>query len=207
MNTTPIFVGIDVSKAHLDSATRPGGQAGRDRQRPGRHRRPGRPAQAPGPEPWSSSRPPAGWSCPCSRPCRSPASRSPRSTPARPATSPRRPGRLAKTDRIDAEVLAHFAEADPPRRPAAALGRGAGPGRPAVPPPAAAGDAGHGVQPPGQPAPTRRCGPGWSGTWPGWRPRSPTPIGSWPRRSRRARPGGRRTSCCGASPGWGRSPA
>jgi hypothetical protein len=31
MNPTPVFVGIDVSKAHLDSAIRPDNSAARDR--------------------------------------------------------------------------------------------------------------------------------------------------------------------------------
>ena len=75
------------------TSTRPSGQAPR--------RRPATPTTSPAsppwspdssrsPRPWSSSRPPAAWNCPWSPPCRSPRSRSRRSTPARPATSPRR---------------------------------------------------------------------------------------------------------------------
>ena len=116
-------------------------------------------------------------------------------------------GRLAKTDRIDAEVLAHFAEAIRPEA------------RPLPSAEVRALDAllsrrqqllEMQVMESNRLGSLRRPdGAGRAGAAPGLaggRGRRRRPA-AWPRRSRRARPGGRRTSCCGASPGWGRSPA
>ena len=114
-------------------------------------------------------------------------------------------GRLAKTDRIDAEVLAHFAEAvrpEPRPRPPAegrALDalltrRGSSCWRcGSWSPTAWATCADPAVRAGARAAHRLARGRGW-----------PTPTGGWPRRSRPARPGGSRTSCCGASPGSGR---
>jgi hypothetical protein len=72
-------------------ATRPPAPGVRPRVIP--RRRPAAPRGAsgarPAPPPGSSGRPPAGAHCPGWPPARSPSSRSPRSTPARPATAPR----------------------------------------------------------------------------------------------------------------------
>ena len=69
------------------------------------------PGSSPWPRPWSSSRPPAAWSCPWSPPCRSPSIPVAAINPRQARDFAKATGRLAKTDRIDAEVLAHFAEA------------------------------------------------------------------------------------------------
>lgn len=117
----PTFAGIDVSKAFLDTATRPGGKPDRDRNDPA-----GIAAVVARLEPLSPA----------------PVVVEATGGPERPlvaalqiagiavaATNPRQArdfadaaGRLAKTDRIDAEAPAHFAEA---MRPESARWRGA----------------------------------------------------------------------------------
>ena len=165
MSTTPIFVGIDISKAHLDVATRPARHAGRHANDPDgiadvvSRLKPLAPAlvvvEATG-----------GLELPLLAALQVAGIPTAAINPRQARDFAKAVGRLAKTDRIDAEVLAHFAEAV----------------RPAVRPlPSAevrALDAllsrrqqllemqvmeanRHGS------CTTRRCGPGWSATWPG----------------------------------------
>jgi len=160
MDTTQIFVGIDISKAHLDTATRPARQMGRHTTT-GRHRRPGRPTRALAPslvvlEPRRAGAAPAAALQVAGIPAAA-------ITPARPALRQgHRPA--AKTDRIDAEVLAHFAEPSARSRPLPSAR--CGPGLAAV----------RRQQPlEMQVMESNRLGscadptvrPGWSGTWPG----------------------------------------
>ena len=117
MQQKATYVGIDVAKEMLDVALRPRASAGGlSTTRPGwsscsRGCRRWRPR-------WSCWRRPAVWSWSWSRRWPRRRCRSWWSIRARRATSPARPGRLAKTDALDAAVLAHFAEAvRPPQRP------------------------------------------------------------------------------------------
>src|SRR5512142_1525585 len=91
MNTTPIFVGIAIAKAHLDTATRPGHEVGRHTNDPS-----GIAALVARLGPLAPSlvvvEATGGLELPL-------------------LAALQVTGRLAKTDRLDAEVLAHFAEA------------------------------------------------------------------------------------------------
>ena len=118
MGSEPRFVGIDVSKAHLDVAVRPTGKSwalpndetGIEGLIPqivdlepdlgvvGGY---GRLGGALGGPPWPRRRCPWWWS-----------------TPARSGTSPKPPGTPAKTDTLDAGVLARFADVVRPGRAA-----------------------------------------------------------------------------------------
>src|SRR3954462_2860831 len=110
MSTTPIFVGIDISKAHLDTATRPGHQVGRHANAPagiaalvGRLR-PLAPAlvvvEATG-----------GLELPLLAALQVAEIPVAAINPRQARDFAKTLGRLAKTDRIDAEIPAHFAEA------------------------------------------------------------------------------------------------
>ena len=135
MDKAPTFVGIDVSKHRLTSTRAPPARASpptTTRGRGGARRAPGRPragahrARGHG-RPGGPPRGGPGRGRPAGRGRQSPPS-------ARLRT---RPGRLAKTDRLDAEAIARFAEAA--AAGAALAGRGhPPPGRPGgAPPPAA----------------------------------------------------------------------
>jgi hypothetical protein len=166
LKTAPIFVGIDISKVHLDPALRPGNPVSRDANDAVGIAAVVARLKPLAPPLWSSSRPPVGGSGPGSPPCRSPRSRSPRSTSARPATSPRPP---ADGPRPTASMRRSW----PPAPRPSALPCGPGPRRRCRP------------GTPGCPAvrrcwkcrswnptawalaPTRRCGPAWSVPGPG----------------------------------------
>ena len=104
-------------------------------------------------------------------------------------------GRLAKTDRLDAEAIARFAEAvRPPVRPLAGRGHPP-PRRPGGAPAPAARDAGGGAQP----APRGRSRPARGDRRPPALARGGAgrrSSATWTRRSGRARSGGPRRSCC-----------
>jgi transposase len=110
MNTTPIFVGIDISKAHLDTALRPGPQVARYTNDPAgiaaliARLKPLTPAlvvlEATG-----------GLELPLVAALQVAEIPVAAINPRQARDFAKAIGRLAKTDRIDAEVLAHFAEA------------------------------------------------------------------------------------------------
>jgi transposase len=110
MNQTPNFVGIDVSKAHLDVAARPAAAAFRVTNDPAGHAalverlRPLAPAlvvvEATG-----------GYELPAVAALRAAAIPVAAVNPRQARDFAKGTGRLAKTDAIDAEALAHFAEA------------------------------------------------------------------------------------------------
>ena len=110
MDTAPIFVGIDVSKAHLDSAIRPGNSPARDANDPAgiaalvARLTPLAPAlvvvEATG-----------GLELPLVAALQVAKIPVAAINPRQARDFAKALGRLAKTDRIDAEVLAHFAEA------------------------------------------------------------------------------------------------
>jgi transposase len=165
MTSQPLFVGIDVSKARLDTALRPDGRTFADRNDPdGIAALVARlvalqPAllvlEATG-----------GYEMPLAAALQVAGLPVAVINPRQARDFAKATGRLAKTDRIDAAVLAHFAEAV---RPAP---------RPVADPPVRHLDAllarrqqliGMRVMEPtgwGRP-PTRRCGPAWAGTSPG----------------------------------------
>jgi transposase len=110
MDTTPIFVGIDISKAYLDTATRPGHQVARHANDPAgiaalvARLKPLAPAlvvvEATG-----------GLELPLMAALQAAGIPAAAINPRQARDFAKATGRLAKTDRIDAEVLAHFAEA------------------------------------------------------------------------------------------------
>ena len=106
----PVFVGIDVSKAYLDSATRPGGKPGRDPNDPA-----GIAALVARLVPLAPTlvvvEATGGLELPLVAALQ--VARIPVAAinPRQARDFARASGKLAKTDRIDAEVLAHFAEA------------------------------------------------------------------------------------------------
>ena len=110
MDTTPIFVGIDISKAYLDTATRPGHQVARHANDPAgiaalvARLKPLAPAlvvvEATG-----------GLELPLMAALQVAGIPAAAINPRQARDFAKATGRLAKTDRIDAEVLAHFAEA------------------------------------------------------------------------------------------------
>lgn len=120
MNATSVFVGIDVSKAYLDSATRPGGQTSRD------------PNDAAGIAALIARLTPlapalivveatGGLELPLLAALQVAGIAVAAINPRQARDFAKAVGQLAKTDRIDAQVLAHFAEAiRPTPRPLAA---------------------------------------------------------------------------------------
>jgi transposase len=110
MNPTPVFVGIDISKAHLDTAIRPGGQTARDPNDTAgiaaliARLKPLTPAlvvvEATG-----------GLELPLLAALQVAGIPVAAINPRQARDFAKAVGRLAKTDRIDAQVLAHFAEA------------------------------------------------------------------------------------------------
>src|SRR3954468_19525116 len=110
MSTTPTFVGIDISKAYLDTATRPGSSPARDTNDPAgiaslvSRLLPLSPAlvvvEATG-----------GLELPLLAAMQVAGIATAAINPRQARDFAKATGRLAKTDRIDAEVLAHFAEA------------------------------------------------------------------------------------------------
>jgi transposase len=118
MSAQQVFVGIDVSKAHLDVAARPGGAAFRVANDPAGHAdlverlRPLSPALA-------VVEATGGYELAAVAALRAAGIPVAAVNPARARDFAKGTGRLAKTDRIDAEALAHFAEAVRPEpRPA-----------------------------------------------------------------------------------------
>src|SRR3954469_13153701 len=108
--TTPLFVGIDISKADLDTATRPGHQVARHANDPA-----GIAALVARLQPLTPAlvvvEATGGWELPlvaASQVAKVPVAAI---NPRQARDFAKATGRLAKTDRIDAEVLAHFAEA------------------------------------------------------------------------------------------------
>jgi transposase len=125
LSTTPTFVGIDVSKAHLDVAVRPAGAAFRLDNTPAgltelvARLTPLAPAlivlEATG-----------GYELPAVAACQAASLPVAAVNPRQARDFAKGVGRLAKTDRIDAAVLAHFAEAvRPAARPAVPADRAA----------------------------------------------------------------------------------
>src|SRR5947209_228507 len=110
MNTTPIFVGIDISKAHLDSATRPARQVDRHPNDPA-----GIAALVARLKPLAPSlvvvEATGGLELPLLAALQVAGIPAAAINPRQARDFAKATGRLAKTDRIDAEVLAHFAEA------------------------------------------------------------------------------------------------
>src|SRR4051794_21224634 len=111
MDTTPTFVGVDVSKAHLDSAIRPGGKAvARDPNDPA-----GIAALVSRLEPLAPTlvvvEATGGLELPLVAALQVAGIPVAAVNPRQARDFAKASGRLAKTDRIDAEVLAHFAEA------------------------------------------------------------------------------------------------
>jgi len=202
MDTTQIFVGIDISKAHLDTATRPARQMAAH-QRPGRHRRPGRPTRALAPS-LVVLEATGGLELPLLAALQVAGIPAAAINPARPATSPRPPA--AGQDRPHRRRgPGHFAEAVRPNRDPA-FGRGAGPGLAACPAASSRWRCSHGVQPPGSCAdPTVRAGLERHLAW------LKAEVADADRtlaEAVKASPAWReRDSCCGASPGWVRSRA
>ena len=180
-SAAPMFVGIDVAKDRLDVHLRPSGEAFARRPRRRRSRRAGR---APG-----RARPGAGGAGGHRRLRGRP---SPRALAAAglplAVVNPRQirdfaraTGRLAKTDRLDAEAIARFAEAvrpEPRPLPDAAARRARRAGRP--PAPAGRDDRQREPAPPPAPRPaaasaaSRRIWPGCTRSWPRSRPISTT---------------------------------
>ena len=100
-------IGVDVSKDHLDAHRLADGASRRfANDKCGRKAFVKGFAQTP-PSAWSSSRP-APITAPSSAPWARPAFPSSRSIPVRPAASPEAIGKLAKTDRLDAAMLARM---------------------------------------------------------------------------------------------------
>jgi transposase len=110
MSTAPIFVGIDISKTHLDTATRPGGTLGRHTNDPS-----GITALVDRLEPMAPAlvvvEATGGLELPLLAALQVAGIPTAAINPRQARDFARAVGRLAKTDRIDAEVLAHFAEA------------------------------------------------------------------------------------------------
>jgi transposase len=125
MSAQQVFVGIDVSKAQLDVAARPGPAAFRVANDPAGHaelvRRLG--PMAPALVVLEAT---GGYELPAVAAVRAAGIAVAAVNPARARDFARGTGRLAKTDRIDAEALAHFAEAVRPEpRPAESAERAA----------------------------------------------------------------------------------
>src|SRR3954469_20649180 len=117
--TTPLFVGIDVSKAHLDPATRPAQQLGRHANDPA-----GIAALVARLQPLAPAlvvvEATGGLELPLMAALQVAGMPAAAINPRQARDFAKATGRLAKTDRIDAEVLAHFAEAvRPESHPAA----------------------------------------------------------------------------------------
>src|SRR5512135_1670940 len=110
MNTRPIFAGIDISKAYLDTATRPGHHLARDTNDPA-----GIAALVARLTPLDPARvvveATGGLGLPRVAALQVAGIPIAAINPRRARDFAKALGRLAKTDRIDAEVLAHFAEA------------------------------------------------------------------------------------------------
>jgi transposase len=110
MNTTPIFVGIDISKAHLDTATRPGHPVARHANDPA-----GIAALVAQLQPLAPAlvvvEATGGLELPLVAALQVAGIPVAAINPRQARDFAKALGRLAKTDRIDAEVLAHFAEA------------------------------------------------------------------------------------------------
>jgi transposase len=121
MNPAPIFVGIDVSKTHLDSAIRPDHPAARDRNDTA-----GIDALVARLKPLAPTlvvvEATGGMELPLVAALQVAGIPVAAINPRQARDFARAVGKLAKTDRIDAEALAHFAEAvrPEPRPPAAA---------------------------------------------------------------------------------------
>jgi transposase len=118
MSASPTFVGIDVSKAHLDVALRPTGDAFRlDNTPAGLGALVARLApQAPALIVLEAT---GGYELPAVAACQAAGLPVAAVNPRQARDFAKGVGKLAKTDRIDAAVLAHFAEAvRPPARPA-----------------------------------------------------------------------------------------
>src|SRR4051812_39623174 len=119
MDTTPIFVGIDISKAYLDTATRPVHQLDRHANDPA-----GITALVARLGPLTPSlvavEATGGLELPLLAALQVAGIPAAAINPRQARDFAKATGRLAKTDRIDAEVLAHFAEAIRPEpRPVA----------------------------------------------------------------------------------------
>ena len=199
----PAFVGIDVSKAHLDVAVRPGGAAFRVANDPAGIAELVAAARGRWPRPWSSWRRPAATRPPAVAALQAAGLPVAAVNPRQARDFAKATGRLAKTDRIDAAALAHFAEAVRPEpRPADPAERQR-PGRAADPPRPAGRDAGDGVQPAGHLPRRGGAGRRSSGTSPGSTPSWPRPTGCWPRRSRPARRGASADELLRGIPGIG----
>jgi transposase len=110
MSTTPIFVGIDISKAHLDTATRPGHPVARHTNDPA-----GIAALVARLRPLAPSlvvvEATGGLELPLLAALQVAGIPTAAINPRQARDFAKATGRLAKTDRIDAEILAHFAEA------------------------------------------------------------------------------------------------
>lgn len=110
MNTTPIFVGIAIAKAHLDTATRPGHEVGRHTNDPS-----GIAALVARLGPLAPSlvvvEATGGLELPLLAALQVAGIPTAAINPRQARDFAKALGRWAKTDRIDAEVLAHFAEA------------------------------------------------------------------------------------------------
>ena len=202
MNTSaPIFAGIDVSKAYFDTAARPGGKPDRDANDP---------AGIAAAVARLKSLAPAlvvveatgGLELPLIAALQVAKIPVAAINTRQARDFAKATGRLAKTDRIDAEALAHFAEAIRPE---------------ARPLPSAEVQALDALLSRRQQLlglrlmesnrlgscsdPTVRAGLERHIAWLG---AEAADDACWPRRSRRARPGRNATSCCGVSPVWGR---
>jgi transposase len=110
MSTTPTFVGIDISKAYLDASTRPGGALGRYANEPADITALVARLQplAPGLVVVEAT---GGLELPLLAALQVAGIPTAAINPRQARDFAKAVGRLAKTDRIDAEVLAHFAEA------------------------------------------------------------------------------------------------
>src|SRR6185437_13956812 len=110
MSTTPTFVGIDISKAYLDTAIRPGGAPGRHANDPA-----GIAALVARLQPLAPDlvvvEATGGLELPLLAALQLAGIPTAAINPRQARDFAKATGRLAKTDRIDAEVLAHFAEA------------------------------------------------------------------------------------------------
>src|SRR3954468_16356527 len=110
MDTTPVFVGIDISKAHLDAATRPARPMDRHANDPA-----GIAALVARLEPLGPAlvvvEATGGLELPLVAALQVAKIPTAAINPRQARDFAKATGRLAKTDRIDAEVLAHFAEA------------------------------------------------------------------------------------------------